>query len=218
MPEHGLNRLAYDYPGVDPQIRERVEKEEVEICQNLITAKHAAIKIGERLLQVKQLLPHGHFGRWVRARCDFTEHTASNFMNAAAFAARHKKLTKISQTGLFLLAAPRLDENIRQRVIEAVEAGSVRSTTEIRALIHKETVATASPAYRSEKTNDADNVGAPIIEFASILIGALSQADLDRVVSIVSTAAGTFDQLADALRANLPVDPSESMRPDGEVT
>ena len=197
MPERP-SRTGFDYGGIEPEICARLEQEAARIRKRLFTAKRAAIEIGERLLQVKDLLPHGRFLEWVLLNCDFDPHTAQNFMNAARFARDHVKVArKLSQTGLFMLAAPRLDEGIRQRVIEAVERGEAASSSRIRALIKKERTPAAEPA------SDADGVAAGITELVSILVGGLAQADLERVLSIVSSTDADFSRLAAALAENM---------------
>lgn len=211
MAERRPSCPTYEYEGIDPQTRTHLENQANAIRKKLLITKRAVIEIGERLLQVKAILPHGHFGRWVVAHCDFTLHTAKNFMNAAEFANKHKNLSKISQTGLFLLAAPKLNEEIRRRVIQAVETGAATSSTEIRQLIHKEKV---EANFGSEKKGNGTDDDVRVIEFASILIGALPQPDLDRVLSIASSAKVTLDRLADALRSNLPTERDEHMLPD----
>lgn len=41
------------------------------------------IEIGKRLNQVKELLPHGEWGRWLEEKVDFTDRTAQRFMKIA---------------------------------------------------------------------------------------------------------------------------------------
>jgi phage N-6-adenine-methyltransferase len=43
----------------------------------------AAIAAGKALLEAKQLLPHGHWGKWIKEHCDFSERAAQMYMQAA---------------------------------------------------------------------------------------------------------------------------------------
>ena len=49
---------------------------------------HAAvINVGADLTLIKDRLPHGEFGKWLKAEFNLTERTTQNYMNAAALAA-----------------------------------------------------------------------------------------------------------------------------------
>ena len=41
------------------------------------------IEIGKRLIQVKEMLPHGEWGKWLAEKVDFSDRTARNFMRVA---------------------------------------------------------------------------------------------------------------------------------------
>lgn len=41
------------------------------------------IEIGRRLIQVKEILPHGEWGKWLEERVEFSQWTANKFMRAA---------------------------------------------------------------------------------------------------------------------------------------
>ena len=176
---------AFDYKGIDAETQRLLESEAAAIRKNLLQVKTSAIQLGHRLLKVKALLPR-RFGEWVRSHCDFSPRTAELFMRAAEFADGHASIAqKLSQTALFHLSAPRLDEDLRRRLVDAVETGEVASSTEIKKLIRRE----------SEKTNaskgaDADQgyqTPQALVELVSILIGGLAEPDLERVRSIAAS-------------------------------
>lgn len=48
--------------------------------QAKITAVSCAIEIGERLLEVKDLVPHGEWGKWLKENVNYSQSTANNFM------------------------------------------------------------------------------------------------------------------------------------------
>ena len=48
--------------------------------QAKITAVSCAIEIGERLLEAKELVPHGEWGNWLKVNVNYSQSTANNFM------------------------------------------------------------------------------------------------------------------------------------------
>lgn len=48
--------------------------------QAKITAVSCAIEIGERLLEAKDLVPHGEWGNWLKQNVNYSQSTANNFM------------------------------------------------------------------------------------------------------------------------------------------
>ena len=48
--------------------------------QAKITAVSCAIEIGERLLEAKDLVPHGEWGKWLKENVNYSQSTANNFM------------------------------------------------------------------------------------------------------------------------------------------
>lgn len=48
--------------------------------QAKITAVSCAIEIGERLLEAKDLVPHGEWGNWLKVNVNYSQSTANNFM------------------------------------------------------------------------------------------------------------------------------------------
>lgn len=39
-----------------------------------------AVEIGRRLVEAKDLLPHGEWGKWLREKVEFSQSSANNFM------------------------------------------------------------------------------------------------------------------------------------------
>lgn len=199
-------KSAFDSSGLDEKTRSRLRAEEAAICKDLLQIKTAAVDIGNRLTEIKALIPK-HFGAWVRARCDFTERSAELFINAARFAAEHKVVAdRVNQTALYALAAPRLNDAVRRRVIKAIESGKVNSSSEIRGLIRQEKKAADPPVVDGGGDQVDDHIQGAVQEIASILIGSLPESDLGRVHTLlVSIATHRFLHLAAELATNLPV-------------
>lgn len=192
MPEQ-VSVATFDYASLDSDTRRRLEKKAAVIRRNLLNGTRTYLEIGRQLLEVKLLLPHGEFGRWVEANCNFTTHSAQNFMNAAEFVGKHKELSGLDQTAIILLSAPRLDEVVRGRVIEAVQGGMTTAKA-IRQMIKDERQAVTP---RQDKPPEGEEDLCPALrEFASILVSGLSESDFDRVRSIVAGLDGSFVEFA----------------------
>lgn len=107
-------------------------------------------------------------------------------MRAAEFSEGHASIAqKLSQSALFHLSAPRLEEDLRRRLVDAVETGEVSSSTQIKKFIRRESAKTNA----SEGTDADQGYQTPqaLLELASILIGGLAEPDLERVRSIAAS-------------------------------
>lgn len=71
-----LNRLA-------PAENRDIETITTEIIQLKQDAGHAILGIGQRLIEAKEMLPHGEWLPWLEERVEFSERTARNFMRLA---------------------------------------------------------------------------------------------------------------------------------------
>ena len=184
--------LTFDYKGLDTETRRQLEREAAAIRKHLFQVKTSAIQLGHHLLKVKALLPR-RFGEWVGSNCDFTSRTAELFMRAAEFAESHESIAqKVSQTALFQISAPRLGDEVREKLVDAVEKGEVRSSAEIKEVIARQSI-------KSDGRGQGEAEGA-LLEIASILIENLAETNLDRVRSLASSLEKTsVASLANAL-------------------
>ena len=74
------------------------------------------IEIGKRLLEAKEKLPHGEWGRWLEEKVDFKRETARKFMHAAETFGNSQALGNLSQTKVFALLD--LPQEERQEFME----------------------------------------------------------------------------------------------------
>lgn len=61
------------------------------------------IEIGKRLIAVKQSLPHGEWGNWLKEKVDFTERTAQNFIRVAKEFSDTKAIADLGITKVYSL-------------------------------------------------------------------------------------------------------------------
>ncbi len=88
------------------------EKRDIEaITAEILTLKQSAgeaiIGIGQRLIEAKEMLPHGAWLPWLEERVEFTDRTARKFMRLAREWTNRKALSDLGATkALTLLALP----------------------------------------------------------------------------------------------------------------
>lgn len=61
------------------------------------------IEIGKRLIEVKESLPHGEFGKWLEEKVEFSKSTAYRFINTAEQFGNFPTLGNLNQSKIFLL-------------------------------------------------------------------------------------------------------------------
>lgn len=61
------------------------------------------IEIGKRLIKIKEKLPHGEWGNFLKEKVDFTERTAQRFMRVANEFSNPTTLSDLGQSKLFAL-------------------------------------------------------------------------------------------------------------------
>src|SRR5262249_46353416 len=74
---------AFDYTPLDADITQQVQTAAQRIRETLKRTLKHLLAVGKDLLAVKEALPHGHFGPWLRSEFGWTERTARNFMAVA---------------------------------------------------------------------------------------------------------------------------------------
>ena len=112
-------QLRYDYTLIPEQHRATVIDSAVDIVNNSRKAKDSLITIGQRLTHVKGLLEHGQFSDWCATEFEMSQRTAQNMMNVAkTFGGKNETVSLLSDSALYLLAAPSIPETGREAVIE----------------------------------------------------------------------------------------------------
>lgn len=61
------------------------------------------IEIGKRLITVKESLPHGEWGKWLKEKVDFTDRTAQRFMKVANEISNATALSDLPKSKVFAL-------------------------------------------------------------------------------------------------------------------
>lgn len=94
----------------------------------------SAIEIGEKLIEAKEIVAHGEWGAWLKDNVNYSQSTATNFMNVAKEYknSNSQALTNLSYTqAVALLSVPAED---RERFVEENNAAEM-SSRELQAAI-----------------------------------------------------------------------------------
>jgi hypothetical protein len=115
----------FDYSPLETKTAEKVKAAADRIREKVKRTVADIIEVGDELLAVKEALPHGEFGSWLRAEFGWTERTAQNFMAVAERFGKSEMISdlKIEPTAAYLLAAPSAPDEARQVAVERAEAG-----------------------------------------------------------------------------------------------
>ena len=93
-----------------------INKIETEIVMLKQQTAQNIIEIGRRLIQAKEMLPHGEWGKWLDEKVEFTQQTANKFMKAANELGNYASMRNLGTGKLFaLLQLPTSD---REEFIE----------------------------------------------------------------------------------------------------
>lgn len=93
---------------------------------------HSAIDIGQKLLEVKELVGHGEWGKWLKDNVNYSQSTANNFMAVSREYSQSQSLANLSYSQAVALLSVPADE--RESFAEDVGAADM-STRELQAAI-----------------------------------------------------------------------------------
>jgi Protein of unknown function (DUF3102) len=123
---------GFDYGILPIEIRTEAKAAAGRIKEHL---RSAIVEVGADLIQVKGGLPHGEFGKWLKAEFGMTERSAQNYMAAAELAGKCETVSVLQPKTLYLLAAPSTPEPVRQEIIERFDAGEVVSDRTVKEMV-----------------------------------------------------------------------------------
>lgn len=138
-PNTAAMQLKYDYDQLDMPTGNTVRGAAIEIKAHAERAKVSMIAIGQKLAEVKALLPHGQFEDWCQVEFDMSQRTAQRMMAAAeVFGDKSDTVSLLSDSAMYMLSAPSVPEAARIEVIEqAQETGTSPTKAEVQAVLDK---------------------------------------------------------------------------------
>ncbi len=115
---------SFDYSCLDAPTSQFVQQQTGEIRMLMRRTAQDIFEIGQKLIEVKTKLGHGHFLDWLSAEFEWTERTARNFMRVAeVFKSETVSDLQLAPSALYILAAPSTPETARKEAITRAEAG-----------------------------------------------------------------------------------------------
>ena len=120
--------LDFDYAALDAETRIVVQQHTSEIKTLMRRAASDIFDIGQKLVEVKAKLGHGHFRSWLKAEFKWSVSTATRFMQVAEqFKCTNLMHLSIAASALYELAAPSTPIDARLEAIERASFGEVIS-------------------------------------------------------------------------------------------
>gem|GEM_PF-5421366 len=116
------SRIKFDYNLIDPENREPVEKSAEFVRNQVKSIAQAVIAAGQRLIEVKKLIPHGHWGSWLQAEFSWSERTAQRCMRVAeVFGSKSDTVADLDVGALYALAARSTPPDVRDQFVREIE-------------------------------------------------------------------------------------------------
>ncbi len=181
---------GFDYSRLESGLAEWVQSAADRIREKVKRTLEDIIEVGQDLLSVKEALPHGEFGSWLKAEFGWAERMAQNFMSVAERFGKTEIIAdlKIAPTAAYLLAAPSVPDEARKLALGRAEAGEQITTA-----VAKQIMADARKARpKGGKALPPDRLGLRLAKVLERYRTRWDQKDL-------STLARQFREFADQL-------------------
>lgn len=129
--------LRYDYTVIaDEGDRNAVMGAALAIKPMMRRAAEDLVRIGQELIAVKDMLPHGQFGVWLDTEFELHPRTARRMMNVAErIGYKIDNLSGLSASVLYELAAEATPEEAVRRVAQLTDSGESLTVKDVRAVV-----------------------------------------------------------------------------------
>jgi hypothetical protein len=117
--------VGFNYDLLETKVAEKVRSSADRIRERINKTVEDIIAVGNELLAVKDSLDHGQFGPWLKAEFGWSERSARNFMAVAEQFGKSANFADLpfQPSAAYLLAAPAVPDEARQKAVEKAEAG-----------------------------------------------------------------------------------------------
>lgn len=147
----------FDYKNFSPLTQTLVQQHTKEIKNLMRRTAQDILNIGQRLIEVKEHLGHGHFEAWLKAEFNWGQWTARKFMQVARqFKSVNFTDLSIDVSALYILSAPSTLEAVRQEALQVARQGEVITHTRIKAIASQYKAATKPQVCDSAKLSSMD--------------------------------------------------------------
>ncbi|MEP0872406.1 DUF3102 domain-containing protein [Trichocoleus desertorum AS-A10] len=137
----------FDYGSLDLEQRVVVQQRTSEIKDLINRNAQNTIEIGQKLIEIRARLGHGHWQQWLGAEFNWSQSTAESLMHVARAFDHNRKISDFAPSALYLLAAPSTPESAREKAIALAESGERVTHAKAREIVneHKAPTAKAKP-------------------------------------------------------------------------
>lgn len=128
--------LRFDYNRIAEKHRKQVIEAARDIKPRLKRAATDIFAVGQRLNQIKNLLPHGDWLDWIQEEFDLSERLVRNFMSVdRRLGSKSAKFADLPPSSLYLLASPSTPDKALNVVEEQLKKGDTPSYSEVKQVI-----------------------------------------------------------------------------------
>lgn len=148
-----MNQIIFDYDALPKKDIQFVKQTTREVVILLERSTGDIIAIGQKLIEMKDRLGHGHWRAWLQTQWPLDISLANRWMNVARKCGQFPHL-KIPRSTLYLLAADSTPDTLREEFVRQVEAGKPPMThSELKARVEDNAKGTAPQVTSVGGTN-----------------------------------------------------------------
>lgn len=119
----------YNYSGLDKEVAKTLRNVTCDIRRRSLHLAIEIATIGKKLIEVKEMLPHGEFLNWIDKEFTqpgyFTAAAARNYMNAYSFLQEYKNvknlLNNLPLGALYIAARSSLPEDVKEEIVQSAK-------------------------------------------------------------------------------------------------
>lgn len=133
-----IRAIQFDYAKLDAKTATRARAAATRIREAVKKTLEQIIEVGSGLSNIKNILPHGAFGPWLKAEFGWSQRMAENFINVSeTFGPKVEIISdlKFQPTAAYLLAAPSVPDEARAIAVERAQAGEVITTKAAKTIV-----------------------------------------------------------------------------------
>ncbi len=193
-----LIRKPFDYAALDVELAQQVQTTAQRIRERVKHTIEVLIAVGKDLMAVKQALPHGSFGPWLRTEFGWAERTARNFMIVAQrFGPKSAIIADlpIDPTAAYLLAAPSTPEAAIATALRRAQNGERITASRVKEIL-------GAFRSKSERRKPASSSEWPTGKLWGPLLEALESFRRRRDLRQIAVLARQLRDFADSLEGN----------------
>ncbi len=161
QPRGELVVVGFNYDLLESKLADKVRSAADRIRERVKKTVEDIIEVGNDLLAAKEALPHGQFLPWLKAEFGWSERSAQNFMSVAEnFKSAKIADSPIQPSAAYLLAAPSVPDEAREKAVEKAEAGEEITFATARKIVAE---ARKKKRPRRQKTMPSDKLAGRLV-------------------------------------------------------